>query len=238
MPVEQVIKDFFAGLGASVAGIAPVERFGSAPKGFHPRDLFAACRAVIVFGIAMPRALMETERRIVYLKAMQECLAELDRMSFLAGVWLERHGAEAMPLPSDGPCEYWDADTATAKGVLSMKHAGELAGLGRIGRNTLLNNARFGNRLMLGCVLTDMPLLGDPPAAGLCPPDCRICLDNCPQHALDGTTLKQQLCRELIYGVDARGQGVNNCNRCRTGCPQARRRPPVRERSAFADDAV
>lgn len=228
------IKGFLAGLGASIAGIAGVERFAAAPKGFHPHDVMAGCRVVVMFGIALPRTLLKSERRITYLKAMLECLAELDRMSFLAAVEIERHGGEAMPLPSDSPVDYWDEETKTGKGIISMKHAGELAGLGHIGKNTLLNNPRYGNRLMLGAVLTTLEWPSDPISDGfVCPPDCRICLDNCPQKALDGITLNQRRCRELIYGTDGIGQFVCNCNRCRTLCPQALRRPPVRE--ALAD---
>jgi epoxyqueuosine reductase QueG len=229
------IKAFLGGRGASVAGVADVARFAEAPKGFHPHDLMAGCRAVVVFGIALPRALLKSERRVTYLKAVFECLAELDRLSLLAAVEIERHGGEAMPLPSDSPVDYWDEATKTAKGMLSMKHAGELAGLGHIGKNTLLNNPRYGNRLMLGAVLTDLELPSDPLAEGfVCPPDCRICLDNCPQKALDGVSLNQRRCRELVYGTDAHGQFVCNCNRCRTLCPQALRRPPVREREKAA----
>ncbi len=224
------IKEFLVGRGASVAGVAAIERFAAAPVGFHPHDVMAGCRAVVVFGIALPRALLRSERRITYLKAMLEALAELDRLSLLAAVEIERHGGEAMPLPSDSPEEYWDETTKTAKGILSMKHAGELAGLGHIGKNTLLNNPRYGNRLMLGAVLTNLELPSDPLSEGfVCPPDCRICLDSCPQKALDSITLNQSRCRELIYGTDGHGQRVCNCNRCRTLCPQALRRPPARE---------
>ncbi|GAA0584913.1 epoxyqueuosine reductase [Rhizomicrobium electricum] len=226
------IKGFLQKKGASVAGVAGVERFAQAPEGFHPHDVMAGCRAVVVFGIALPRALLKSERRITYLKAMLEGLAELDRLSLLAAIEIERHGGEAMPLPSDAPVDYWNEETKTAKGILSMKHAGELAGLGHIGKNTLLNNPHYGNRLMLGAVLTTLELPSDPLSKGfVCPPGCRICLDNCPQGALDGITLNQRRCRELVYGTDAHGQFVCNCNRCRTLCPQALRRPPVRERA-------
>ena len=230
MSIEQEIKIFLSDSGADVCGITSVKRFKNAPTGYHPCDLYPKCRSVIVFGTAIPRALLRIDPRIVYLKAMSECLAELDRLSFLSGVWLERRGAEAVSLPSDDPCGYWDAETSTGKGLLSMKHAAELAGLGRIGKNALLNNRLFGNRLMIGCVLTNLILESDPMAEDICPPDCRICLDNCPQHALDGRTLNQQLCREIIYTKNERGVTVNNCNRCRSLCPQALRRPRVRER--------
>lgn len=237
MLVKQKIKRFLSERGAGVCGIAAADAFGGAPPGFRPVDVYAGCRSVIVFGLALPRGLLRIESHAVYLKAMQDALAELDRLALLAGIYLERLGAEAVPLPSDDPVGFWDERTKTAKGVLSLKHAAELAGLGRIGKNTLLINPLYGNRLMLGAVLTDLKLEADAPVASLCPAGCRICLDNCPEQALDGVSLDQRRCRLLIYGRDERGQTINRCNRCRRLCPQALRRPPAAIRAAaLAED--
>jgi epoxyqueuosine reductase QueG len=225
MRLEQEIKFYFARLGADVCGIASVDRFTEAPAGFHPRDLYADCRSAILFGQALPRGTLSVDSRLLYLKGMTECLAELDRIAFLGSAWIERRGGVAVPLPSDSPYEHWDAERSTARGLLSLKHAAELAGLGRIGKSTLLINRQFGNRLMLGCMLTNLSVQSDAIAEVICLPDCRICLDGCPQHALDGQSVDQKQCRELIYGTNARGFVVNNCNRCRRLCPQAMRYP-------------
>jgi epoxyqueuosine reductase len=230
MTTKQKIKQFLLDSGASVCGVAAAADFAAAPHGFRPTDIFVSCRSVVVFGLALPRALMRVDPRLIYMKAMLECLAELDRLALLAAVFVEKYGFEALPLPSDEPVGSWNEKTKTAKGMLSLKHAGELAGLGRIGKNTLLINPRFGNRLMLGCILTDLALESDAPAASLCPPRCRICLDNCPQAALGGGTLDQSRCRQLIYARDGHGQPINQCNACRRLCPQSLRRPPLAER--------
>lgn len=224
MSPTRSLRQFLERHGADVCGVAPVERFADAPAGFHPRDLYEGCRAVIVFGKALPRATLRVSPRLLYIHAMSECLAELDRLAFLVSRELEQAGGEAVAVPADEPYEFWDAERLTARGLLSLKHAGVLAGLGEIGKNTLLIHPRFGNRLMLGCVLTNVELEPDavqPPQ--LCPPTCRICITRCPQRALDGHTLVQARCRQLVYGKNAKGFSICNCNACRRLCPQARK---------------
>jgi epoxyqueuosine reductase len=225
MATALTIREHIHQLGADVCGIAAVARFEAAPRGFHPCDLFDHCQSVIVFGKALPQGTLEVSPRLLYLKAMGECLAELDRMSFLASRWIEDCGGGAVPLPSDAPHEFWDAERQTARGLLSLKHAAVEAGLGEIGKSTLLLNPTWGNRLMLGCVLTDLELPSDPVApASLCPTHCRICLNSCPMRALDGVTIDQSRCRQLVYGFNAKGYAICNCNICRRTCPNARRR--------------
>jgi len=103
-----------------------------------------------------------------------------------------------------------------------MRHAGRLAGLGVLGRNTLLKNPRFGNMILIGAVLLDTELDADPvDTSEACPPDCRICLDACPAQALDGETVNQSLCRPLSNHVNERGFKTYKCSECRKACPDA-----------------
>jgi epoxyqueuosine reductase len=222
MADKECIKSLFAELGADLCGIAGIDRFIDAPAGFHPKDAYGDCKAVIVFGKKMPSACMLINPRLIYLTAMGECLRELDRIAFMASSALEKYGGMAIPLPSDSPYEFWNEDKAEGRGLISIKHAAELAGLGRLGKNTLLINREFGNLLMLGAVLTNLELSSDPiETEELCIHNCRLCIENCPQKALNGITIDQKRCRALIYGVNGKGFGVCNCNRCRTICPRA-----------------
>jgi len=49
------IKAIASRLGAELCGIATVDRFSRAPKGFHPSDILAETRSVIVFAKPMSR---------------------------------------------------------------------------------------------------------------------------------------------------------------------------------------
>jgi epoxyqueuosine reductase len=69
----------------------------------------------------------------------------------------------------DGPC----SDRAVA----------QRAGLGFFGKNTNLLTRTHGSYVLLGAVLTDVPLPADPPRIADCGA-CTLCLDACPTGAL------------------------------------------------------
>jgi epoxyqueuosine reductase len=115
---------------------------------------------------------------------------------------------------------YWEPWRQYGRAVLSMRHAGDLAGLGVLGKNTLLINDKFGNMIQIGAVLTDIELEPDPIATYEgCLSDCRRCLDSCPQNALDGITVDRKLCRPISNHVNEKGYVLKKCNICRRICP-------------------
>jgi epoxyqueuosine reductase QueG len=215
------VKEILMDLGADICGIAAADSFRDAPKGFHPRDIFAGCKSVAVFALALPRTLYEGDTRIVYNHFNELNAVEIDSITLKACKKIEALGAKCMPVPCDGPYDHWEPERLRGQGILSMKHAAVLAGIGCMGKNTLLMNRRFGNRMNLGALLTDIEMESDPPAENICIPGCSKCMDACPVKALDGITARQDLCRPHTYGVNERGFSVCNCNRCRTVCPRA-----------------
>ena len=220
--MKDKVKDIFCQLGADVCGVANVEAFASAPDGFRPRDIYADCQSVIVFALAIPKGLFKVNPRIVYQQFNDISPTELDRIAYHASLQLERTlGAVAVPVPADGPYEYWNAEKLEGRGLLSMKHAAVQAGIGTLGKSTLLLNREYGARLNIGAVLTNLPLDSDEPAAPCCLPGCHICLDSCPVQAISEQGVDQKLCRNHAYGTNARGFDVVNCNQCRVKCPVA-----------------
>ena len=219
--MEERIKDAVLNLGADLCGLAHIDAFEAAPSGFHPADIYGDCRSVVVLAKRMPRGAGQVGPRIVYNRANVISLEEADRLAYQAALVIESFGAVAVPLPADSPYDYWEEDNLRGRGIMSLRHAAVLAGLGRLGRNTLVVNERLGNMMSLGAVLTNLDLATDPPAKELCLPKCRRCLENCPTGALDGQTADQKRCRTHTYSTNTRGYGVVNCNLCRTGCPLA-----------------
>jgi epoxyqueuosine reductase QueG len=74
-------------------------------------------------------------------------------------------------------------DWKNQRGHLSHKHVSRLAGLGWIGRNNLLVNEKFGSRIRLLTILTDLPLATDSPLSKDCG-SCRACQSVCPVGAI------------------------------------------------------
>ncbi len=218
--MKKQIKEFVLSLGADVCGVANIDRFSEAPVGFHPQDIFPGCQSVIVFGIALPKGLTRVEPRLIYGYFNNSICPEVDKVALNAAKEMERlYGGYAVPLPSDAPYEYWDPKKMEGRGLISMKHAAVLAGLGTLGKSTLLLNDKYGNLLTLGAILTDLDLESDPLAQNICIDSCSLCIQSCPVQALNGDWANQAKCRPNTYGTNARGFDVVNCNQCRTVCP-------------------
>lgn len=213
------IKNLAADLGADLCGIAGVDRFAGAPPGFHPNDIHRDAKAVIVVAARFPAGTLKASQAS-YTFVRNRLAEKVDAITFALTVALEDSGVTAVPIPSSEPYEYWDEAERRGMGILSLKHAAVRAGLGVMGKNTLLVNDRLGNMVWLGAVLVDRELAADPLAAyNPCPPACRLCLDNCPAQALDGVTLVQKKCRPICGKSSPGGGVVYACNLCRKICP-------------------
>ncbi len=219
MYTSSEIKDLAKTLGAEECGIAPAARFKNAPDGFHPADIYDKCLSVIVFLIRMPADIILATNPVPYSHTAHMLYAKLDNIGIELCKAIQKNGNNAVPVPTDVPYLYWDSENHRGMGILSLRHAAWLAGLGFLGRNTLLINPGLGNMVYIGAVLADYEIEPDPIIENFkCPPKCRVCLDACPQKALNGTTVNQKLCR-AFSGLDhERGFDIYTCNSCRKVC--------------------
>jgi epoxyqueuosine reductase QueG len=205
---------------ADICGFAGVERFSRAPEGFHPCDIFPECKSVIVFGVALPKGLYSADSRLIYAYFNGLACPQVDHIAYQTATFLEKtYRGIGVPITCDAPYDYWDEEKMEGRGLLSMKHAAVLAGIGTFGKNTLLINKDYGNRLIIGCVLTDLPIESDEQAAGVCLENCKLCVQSCPVGAISEDGVEQKKCRMNTFGKTKRGLKTVECNRCRTVCP-------------------
>ncbi|ABX43496.1 epoxyqueuosine reductase [Lachnoclostridium phytofermentans] len=177
--MKEQIRDCILSLGADVCGFASVDRFSNAPKGFRPLDIFEECKTVIVFAVALPKGLLHVDSRLIYAHFNEISCPMVDKIAFQTAIMIEKNYDKiAVPLPCDTPYEYWDEESMEGRGLISMKHAAEQAGLGRIGKNSLLINRQYGNMLTIGAVLTDLEITSDPLSESFCIDSCNICINN------------------------------------------------------------
>ncbi len=196
-----------------------------------PRRLLASCRSVVVLAMSYrcsqpdSSSLNESDGRVWvsryawgrdYHRILKKKLVRLGR-------WLaeQRQGAQ------------WRACVDTAP-ILEREWAAR-AGLGWIGKNTLLLNRALGSELFLGILLTDQELETDRPRPEHCG-TCTACLDACPTAALvEAKALDARRCvgyltvehrsdidRDLRSGV---GAMVAGCDICQEVCPWTQRAP-------------
>ena len=211
----QLIDKTARELGAQLSGIARTDMFGGAPKGFHPRDLLPACSSVIVLACPFPKEALDSSP-VIYTAVRDGMNVIMDRMAAALAEKLRGWGADALPIKC-GPAVLSEG---RYRGQLSLKHAAVLAGLGRLGKNTLLINDRLGNMLWLNAVLTSVPLEPSAPASyDGCVEGCRLCLDACAVKALGGGAMRQSACLEYAFKRENGAQKIL-CRACREICPR------------------
>ncbi len=206
--------------GLDLVGVASVDRFAAAPAGHHPEDLLPGARAVIACARRIPNGVLDGPAT-AYHRAMEIVHARLDFAAAQIALRLEQNGGRALPVPADEPYVHWEADRKYGRGDLSHKHAAEAAGLGRLGRNSMLITPQFGNRVHLVSVVTDVELPVDPLLDWEpCPRGCRLCQKACPAAALgEDQQVDQALCRPRVMERLAKGTVIESCRLCRKVCP-------------------
>lgn len=144
------------------------------------------------------------------------------KMAFIAGMlatYIRGLGYKAIPCGNDTACNI----------PLAID-----AGLGELGRNTLLITPEFGPRVRLAKVFTDLPLVVDKPIEfgvwEFCK-TCKKCAENCPSQALshgDPTEKTYDICNRegiRIWHINASKcasfwtNNIVDCANCIRTCP-------------------
>ena len=196
--MRQLDHNFIQGmkskLDVELIGVASVETSNSKELKEKATSLLPGAKSVIVVGkeiykevVALLKPSKETGEAEPgeLLGPHGEYLnGRLNKAIYDLAILFREDGFLSLPLPAAG-CP---TDQRYLRAVFSYKHAAELAGLGTIGRHSLLITPEFGPRVRLACLLTEASLGPSPLSNKDYNKDncinCDACIRECPAQAL------------------------------------------------------
>jgi len=143
----------------------------------------------------------------------------LDQIAVKLVNFIETSGYRSYHVPASLITD-WDK----VRGDISHRYIAVKAGLGHIGRSTLLVTPHFGAQVRLISILTDMPLLADEPTDGDCG-GCFDCLKPCPAAAIaeNANDFDKDACLTKLRDFKKYLVGQHICGVCVKACPGNRR---------------
>ncbi len=211
------IKEILFSLGADLCGIASLDRFDDTPRGYHPLDVLPTCKSVVSFGCRFPVGTLICKSDIPYTRVRNSITSKLDAIALDFCIEMEKYQIVCIPIPTNE--SQWDNNTDRWRSIVSQKHMAQAAGLGTIGRHSLLITPEFGSMVWLGAVLCEQEFEPDKMKEPLCN-NCNLCVEACPINALENPKIKQQACWEFAFGDDGEEKVWRiACHKCRDICP-------------------
>jgi epoxyqueuosine reductase len=220
-----ILRDLIPKLDVSAVGVAALAEWKGTKLEETALGLLPQARSVVVLAMEIyPEILnLTTPERItgaaslhdLYLSNAAYLNGRLTETAYDMAKAFRSAGLRALPLPA-GDCPL---DARFLEAVFSYKHAGEAAGLGKIGWHSLLIAPGFGPRVRLSACLTDAELepTTRPDMRFKCD-SCRRCLEICPAGAIaepqpgEQYAINKFACSAFITASFA-------CSECMRVCP-------------------
>ena len=228
--IENKIIQIFAQAGIEKFGV--VDRIlydEKAPSQHRISDLLVSAQSAVVYILPVSRRIVDEFPRDfrgdtyeTYAEEKKRVSEQLNKVGELLVTTFKEHGFDAVVVPK-GSRNYM--------GWVSLKHLGYYAGLGILGRNSLLWNPEYGPCFRIGAVLTGYNfreystfIKGE----GVCK-ECNKCIATCPAHALEIPVkgeiycISKEKCHSYfceMRGIEYNSENANvNCGLCMTVCP-------------------
>jgi len=190
------LEETAKGMGARAFGVADLNKLKEKDPdllkmlpGYYTR--------AIVSGIRLQKTVLKDIRNAptpLYFHNYRQVNYQLDALALMLADKIQNAGFNALAVPAS---QIISKDPM--RGHISHKLLGWAAGIGFIGRNTLLVHPEYGSQMRYVSVLTDMPLKANSPYDGDCG-TCKACIPVCPAKAIKEETedFNLQACYEKL----------------------------------------
>ncbi len=202
------LKKYLLELGASKVGYADINgitsEFTSLPNG-------------ISLVLKLPKKAMEyvdSEDYEKYWSCFHGKIDELSEIALEGEKYIKNLGYNAFALTMNRN----ECDMKKLLSILPYKTIATKSGIGWIGRSALFVTPEYGSAVVLGAILTDMPLeFGKAVTDSQCE-DCKNCQNACPVNAINPQKWNDRLKREDIIDVDTCFEYIMSQYKAGLGC--------------------
>jgi len=226
------LKCFAASHGADAVGVADLQLL----KGIRtiPADLIDPYTRAVSVGVRLADGIIDgivKEPTPLYQQHYHKVNMVLDELAIRITQYIQDRGFKALPLPAS---QLLDKEEWAS--YLSHKAVAIAAGLGWQGKSLLLVHPKFGPRIRLVTILTDMNLTPDGPVKNQCG-KCTACTRACPVMAIKNVNTKHHYenreealhfrrCVDHVTGNPSRVPFIESpiCGVCVRACPKGRKR--------------
>lgn len=210
---NEMLETFAKKQGAFLFGVADTKRMqkelGSPPFPFL--DLPFAISIAVPLSFKIIESLTNSPT-LLYAHHYKQLNYTLDRIALSLTHFIQKKGYNALPFPASQITD-WE----NVKGEISHKKVAEFAGIGWIGKSSLVVTKEFGARIRLVTILTDIPLQPGGKIEGNCG-GCRMCEEACPASAITSQGFLPYVCLEKLKEFKKRGIGQYICGICQKAC--------------------
>lgn len=177
LQLQNELKAFATELGADLIGFCA---FDTPPPALAPNLNHA-----VSIGVKLSDAVLRTIENapsFAYFQHYRTANALLDNIAFRLARKIEEYGYLALPIAASQS----QGKDNPYRGVLPHKTAAVKAGLGFVGKSGLFLSEKYGSKVRLATVLTDLPLQSELPVIENGCGNCTLCAKACPAGAIYG----------------------------------------------------
>ena len=176
--MQSKLKQLAYEWGADLVGFCQLP---SAPVKELPNNTYAVSIAVKLSDAVLKT--IDGAPSFVYFQHYRTANALLDQIAFRLAREIEKAGFSALPVAASQSL----GKNNPYYGVIPHKTVAVLSGLGFVGKSGLFLSEKYGSKVRLATVITDMPLTNEFPVIENGCGDCHACQTACPAGAIFGT---------------------------------------------------